>query len=70
MPPTCGGGGRNAIGGGGTDPLAKGRGGSGVPRVPLGRGALESVGGPLANKVWGLLFWAPGLLAAKTRSTF
>ena len=63
--PWGGGGGRNAgIGPGATVPFAKGRGGM----VPLDWGTFESVGGPLANKVWGLLFWAVGLLAAKTLS--
>jgi hypothetical protein len=27
---------------------------------------VGSVGGPLANRVWGLLFWLVGLLSAKT----
>lgn len=63
-----GGGGRRAGMAGGATPLTKGRGGTGAAMVPLAWGTLESVGGPLANKVWGLLFWALGLLAAKTLS--
>ena len=74
-PPTCiganaafgGGGGRSAgIGPGATTPFAKGRGGTGATIAPLAWEA--SVGGPLANRVWGLLFWVVGLLAAKTLS--
>ncbi|WRX09894.1 hypothetical protein QQP08_002381 [Theobroma cacao] len=65
----CGGGGRSTgIGPGGTVPFAKGRGGTGAPIAPLAWGPEGSDGGALANKVWGLLFWAFGLLAAKTLS--
>lgn len=66
---TCGGGGRSTgIWPECTAPFEKGRGGTGPPIAPLAWGTLVSDGGPLANKVCGLLFWVPGLLAAKTLS--
>jgi len=74
-PATCigvnaafGGGGRCSAGTGpgATAPSAKGRGGTGAITAPLAW--VGSVAGPLANRVWGLLFWLVGLLAAKTLS--
>lgn len=63
-----GGGGRTAEIGPEAAPFAYGRGGTGPPTVPLAWGAFCSDGGPLANKVWGLLFWELGLFAAKILS--